>query len=81
MSVSCRDNIFYRHGAHRTYWIKPKMDVAQMAAQPIFGYYVNDPERYGVVEFDEKRHGLSVEEKPKVLSKYAVTGLYFLTMR
>jgi glucose-1-phosphate thymidylyltransferase len=44
----------------------------------IFGYYVNDPERYGVVEFDKNKKVLSIEEKPlKPKSNYAVTGLYF----
>ncbi|MBR6265438.1 MAG: glucose-1-phosphate thymidylyltransferase, partial [Bacteroidales bacterium] len=44
----------------------------------VFGYFVNDPERYGVVEFDENRKVISLEEKPKnPKSNYAVTGLYF----
>lgn len=44
----------------------------------MFGYYVNDPERFGVVEFDENGHVVSVEEKPKQpKSNYAITGLYF----
>jgi glucose-1-phosphate thymidylyltransferase len=44
----------------------------------VFGYYVQDPERYGIVEFDDKKNVLSIEEKPKhPKSKYAVTGLYF----
>jgi len=44
----------------------------------VFGYYVNDPERYGVAEFDDHGNVLSIEEKPKVpKSNYAVTGLYF----
>src|SRR5258708_1009303 len=44
----------------------------------VFGYYVNDPERYGIVEFDQDRRALSIEEKPKMpRSNWAVTGLYF----
>jgi glucose-1-phosphate thymidylyltransferase len=57
---------------------KASKNVKAKGGATIFGYYVNDPERYGVVEFDEKGTVLSVEEKPKVpKSKYAVTGLYF----
>ena len=48
--------------------------------QQIFGYYVNDPERYGVAEFDGGGNVLSIEEKPKnPKSNYAVVGLYFLS--
>lgn len=71
------DNIFYGHGL--TGLLKKAMrDVETLGGATIFGYYVNDPERYGVVEFDEKGNVLSLEEKPKMpKSRYAVTGLYF----
>lgn len=68
------DNIFYGHGFGK---ILVKSASLQDGAM-IFGYYVNDPERYGVVEFDESGNVLSIEEKPiKPKSNYAVTGLYF----
>jgi len=71
------DNIFYGHGLTELLK-KASKNVKAKGGATIFGYYVNDPERYGVVEFDEKGTVLSVEEKPKVpKSKYAVTGLYF----
>ncbi|MBN2763076.1 MAG: glucose-1-phosphate thymidylyltransferase RfbA [Bacteroidales bacterium] len=68
------DNIFYGHG-----FGKLLTDTAQLEDGAIvFGYYVNDPERYGVVAFDEKGKVTSIEEKPSVpKSKFAVTGLYF----
>jgi glucose-1-phosphate thymidylyltransferase len=71
------DNIFYGHGL--TGMLKKALsDVEAKGGATIFGYYVNDPERYGVVEFDAKGTVLSIEEKPKEpKSKYAVTGLYF----
>ena len=70
------DNIFYGHG-----FGKDLVDAAAVDdSAVIFGYYVNDPERYGVVEFDEKGEVISIEEKPaKPKSKYAITGLYFYT--
>jgi glucose-1-phosphate thymidylyltransferase len=68
------DNIFYGYGLSGTLEQAGKLTTGAT----VFGYYVNDPERYGVVEFDEKGNVLSLEEKPKEpKSNYAVTGLYF----
>jgi len=68
------DNIFYGHG-----FGKELLETAKLKdGAVIFGYYVTDPERYGVVDFDESGKVLSIEEKPKhPKSNYAVTGLYF----
>ena len=70
------DNIFYGG------WFRKNLSAAVKNAEngdaTIFGYYVKDPERFGIVEFDEKRNVLSVEEKPKnPRSNYCITGLYF----
>ncbi len=68
------DNIFYGHGFGDV--LLKAADLTKGAL--VFGYYVNDPERYGVVEFDKNLKVVSIEEKPeKPKSKYAVTGLYF----
>lgn len=70
------DNIFYGAGFSKALHESSKRAEEGMAT--IFGYYVKDPERFGVVEFDDKGKALSLEEKPKVpKSNYAVTGLYF----
>ena len=71
------DNIFY--GNDFTSMLKRSvLNVEQENKATVFGYYVNDPERYGVVEFDEYENALSIEEKPiKPKSNYAVVGLYF----
>ena len=68
------DNIFYGHAFGETL-----LKTAQITkGARVFGYYVNDPFRYGVVEFDSNRKAVSIEEKPsKPKSNYAVTGLYF----
>ena len=59
-----------------------KKAVANAEGATVFGYYVNDPERFGVVEFDENGAPVSIEEKPEVpKSNYAVTGLYFYDNR
>lgn len=67
------DNIFYGAGMS-----KLLQDASEVEGGMVFAYQVNDPERYGVVEFDENLHAISIEEKPaKPKSNFAVPGLYF----
>ena len=75
------DNIFYgdRLGL---YLRRAVEDAESKGGATIFGYHVDDPERFGVVEFDEKYNAVSIEEKPEhPKSNYAVTGLYFYDSR
>jgi glucose-1-phosphate thymidylyltransferase len=68
------DNIFYGYNFRAILEESAQLNDGAV----VFGYYVNDPQRYGVVEFDEKKKVISIEEKPKEpKSNYAVTGLYF----
>ncbi len=75
------DNIFFGHG------LKKRLRAAVRNARSgkgatVFGYYVDDPERFGIVEFDESGHAISIEEKPAhPKSNYCVTGLYFYDNR
>ncbi|MBR5529581.1 MAG: glucose-1-phosphate thymidylyltransferase RfbA [Oscillospiraceae bacterium] len=75
------DNIFFGHG------LKKRLRAAVRNAKngkgaTVFGYYVDDPERFGIVEFDSEGHAISIEEKPaKPKSNYCVTGLYFYDNR
>ena len=71
------DNIFYGDGLKKK--LKESVERAeQKGLATVYGYYVNDPERFGVVEFDENNEAISIEEKPAhPKSNYAVTGLYF----
>ena len=74
------DNIFYGNGFSRI--LREAVANAEQGRATIFGYYVNDPERFGIVEFDESGKVISVEEKPqKPKSNYAITGLYFYDRR
>lgn len=71
------DNIFYGNGFKRMLCFA-KDNAENNNRTTIFGYYVNDPERFGIVEFDVNKRVISVEEKPKnPKSNYAITGLYF----
>lgn len=71
------DNIFFGNG-FGTVLRSATADAEQNERATVFGYYVNDPERFGVVEFDENGKAISIEEKPtEPKSNYAVTGLYF----
>ena len=68
------DNIFYGHGLTE----QLRAAAARSEGATVFGYYVRDPERYGVVEFSKNSRAISIEEKPREpRSNYAVTGLYF----
>ena len=72
------DNLFYGHG------LTEKLQRASMLdkGSTVFGYWVKDPERYGVVNFDDQKRALNIQEKPeKPLSNWAVTGLYFYDNR
>lgn len=70
------DNIFYGNGFGKV--LKAATQNAKAGQTTIFGYYVNDPQRFGIVEFDDEGKVLSVEEKPKKpKSNYCITGLYF----
>ena len=74
------DNIFYGNGFSKA--LKEAAERTSRGRATIFGYYVNDPERFGIVEFDENGKVLSVEEKPKnPKSNYCITGLYFYDNR
>ena len=75
------DNIFYGNGFSSL--LKEAVNNAEKRGRAsVFGYYVDDPERFGVVEFDEEGRAISIEEKPKnPKSNYAVTGLYFYDNR
>ncbi|MBR1494378.1 MAG: glucose-1-phosphate thymidylyltransferase RfbA [Acidaminococcaceae bacterium] len=70
------DNIFYGNGLGRM--VRGAAESAERGRATIFGYYVNDPERFGIVEFDGSGKVISLEEKPeKPKSNYCITGLYF----
>lgn len=72
------DNIFHGHGLEK----RLKAAAAKTKGATVFGYYVDDPERFGVVEFDLEGRAISIEEKPKYpKSNYCVTGLYFYDNR
>ena len=72
------DNIFHGHGLTRLV----KAAAAKETGATVFGYYVDDPERFGIVEFDKTGKAISIEEKPKQpKSNYCVTGLYFYDSR
>ena len=72
------DNIFHGHGLKK----RLRAAATKTTGATVFGYYVDDPERFGVVEFDAEGKAISIEEKPKQpKSNYAVTGLYFYDER
>jgi glucose-1-phosphate thymidylyltransferase len=78
VSLVLGDNIFYGYGFSET--LRNAKNNVLEGKSTVFGYYVNDPERYGVAEFDSEGNVISIEEKPdKPASNFAVVGLYFYT--
>jgi glucose-1-phosphate thymidylyltransferase len=78
VALALGDNIFYGHGMSETL----RSATARSEGATVFGYWVRDPERYGVVEFDRNGRAVGLEEKPATpRSSYAVTGLYFYDNR
>jgi glucose-1-phosphate thymidylyltransferase len=74
VALALGDNVFYGHGMPESLRCAAERD----RGATVFGYWVGDPERYGVVEFDSDRQAIGIEEKPaKPRSNYAVTGIYF----
>jgi len=78
VALSLGDNVFYGHGMP----VSLRRAAQRERGATVFGYWVSDPERYGVVEFDANRDVVGIEEKPeKPRSHYAVTGIYFYDNR
>ncbi|MEO8602741.1 MAG: glucose-1-phosphate thymidylyltransferase RfbA, partial [bacterium] len=78
VTLALGDNIFYGHGFTETL----RNAAARIQGATVFGYWVRDPERYGVVEFDARGQAVALEEKPRTpRSPWAVTGLYFYDAR
>ncbi|HXV37530.1 MAG TPA: glucose-1-phosphate thymidylyltransferase RfbA [Myxococcota bacterium] len=78
IALALGDNVFYGHGMPETL----RRAAQREAGATVFGYWVSDPERYGVVEFDADHKVIGIEEKPeKPRSNYAITGIYFYDSR
>lgn len=78
VALALGDNVFYGHGMP----VSLRRAAQRERGATVFGYWVNDPERYGVVEFDANRNVVGIEEKPeKPRSSYAITGIYFYDNR